>query len=541
MVGKKINAYLDFELTRKLESFVINALPQQSYMSDFNMMYIANIEIEEDENGIRYQNGIESDDSFFLSITNDFGRIDFDIIKTIHIAGVIESDFEVMEYYPSQETMPKFANFYEGNEVPIGGGYLQVAICPFGVNKVELLNGEIIHIYGTGKYRITEIQRGFKGYKQIPRVDKVLANNYFKILKLAIYTRYREYSHRKYSLNLFSPTMRFITEEVEGQLSIDDERLIFYSNADTVKDMDNNLVFIENKKNDSLSPGEFITGQDSVLFGIDKMIRIGQHGFIDLSTYGSEIGDEFSIHMNFVINEYANRGTVIFEMGYGVTEVGYQTHHITLWLNKDGEVMYNAQYSDEWVNTGFVLKKDFEHIVTFTVENQKYDAEDDNEYMVFIHINGRQIWPENKMLTPTEKIYLWRSMEAFRTYTEVCMMLPAPDPLSGGFDAKDICTKKLLQESGFITSENLAGVYEMYLRRPRSSGADPEDIVLGSEENTTIKKVFFGQDSEKDLIDPEYYFDGQFAEIAICSPSLKKQEIEQLHLLNILRSSTVKV
>lgn len=540
MIGEKINAYLDFELTRKLESFVINALPQQSYMSDFNMLYIANIDIEEEE-GVRFQESIESDDSFFLSITNDFGHIDFDIIKTIHIAGVLESEFEVMEYYPNLELMPKFANFYEGNEVPPGGGYLQIAICPFGVNKVELLNDDIIHVYGTGKIRITAEQRGFKGYSQIPKVDKVLGNDYFKILKLAIYTRYREYSHRKYSLNIFSPTMRFIREPIEGQFELSDERVLFYSNADTVFDENSNLTFIENKKNNSLSPAEVTKGQDSILYGIDKMMKVDRHGFIDLSTYGSSIGNEFSVHMNVLINEYANRGTVLFEMGYGLTPVGYQTHHISLWLNKDGELIYNTQYSDEWQATGHFLEKNFEHTITFTVENQKYDNEDDDEYMTFIHVNGKQVWPDKKMLSPTEKIYLWRSMEAFRTYTEVCMKLPAPDPINGGLDAKDVCSKKLLQESGFITTENLAGVYELYLKRPRAVPADLNEIVIGEDDNSTIKRVFFGQDSEKDVFDEEYFLDGQFSEIALFSPPLKRDEIEQIHLLNIIRSSTIEV
>ncbi len=540
MVNKRISAYLDFELTRKLESFVINALPQQSYMSDFSMMYIANIETRE-ENGLLTQEKILSEDSFFLSVTNDYGHIDFDIIKTIHVAGVIESDFEVMEYYPSLELMPKFANFYEGNEVPPGGGFLQIAICPFGVNKVELLNGEIIHVYGNGKIPITAQQRGFKGYKQIPRVAEVLGNDYFKILKLAIYTRYRQYSHRKYSINLFSPTMTFVHEPIDGQVSIDDDNLIFYNDSELLADEQSGLNFIVNRKNESLSPVDATKGYESILYGIGKMIKVERSGYIDLSTYGSSIGPEFSIHMSFVINEYAKRGTILFDMGYGLTSVGYQTHHITLWLNSDGEICYNNQYTDEWVSTGHVLSKDFEHTVTYTVENQRYDAEDDDEFMTFIHVNGQQIWPEKKMITKTEKIYLWRAMEAYRTYTEVCMLLPAPDPLNGGLDAKDVCAKKLLQESGFITIENMAGVYELYLRRPRPHAADLNEIVIGNEDNTTIKKVFFGQDSEKDIFDEEYYFDGQFSEIAIFSPGLGREEIESIHLLNTMRTKTVRL
>ena len=540
MVSEKINAYLDFELTKKLESFVINALPEQTYRSDFNMMYIANIDITEEDN-IRYQASVTSEDTFFISINNDLGHIDFDIIKTIHIAGVLESDFEVMDYYPAAGEISKFANFYEGNEVPPGGGYLHIAICPFGVNKVELLNGDIIHIYGTGKYRITTLQRGFKGYSQIPKVPEILSNDFFKILKLAIYTRYIEYSHRKYTLNLFSPTMTVVQKEIEGQIPIDDPRLIFYNKASVTVDAATDSTYIVDDKSGAETLSSFTTGEESILHGIGNMIRVQKHGFIDLSEYADSIGDEFSIHMNVVVNNYANRGSVLFELGYGVTNVGFQTHHITLWLNKDGYVMYNTQYSDEWVNTGFQLKTDFEHTITFTVENQKYDADDDNEYMSFIHINGKQIWPEKNMLSPTEKIYLWRSMEAFRTYTDVCMKLPAPDPINGGLDAKMVCAKKLLHESGFITLDNMLGVYELYLRRPKANDADLNEIIIGSEENTMVKKMFFGQDSEKDIFDDQYYFDGQFAEIAIFSPALKRDEIEMAHLLNIIRSETVKV
>lgn len=54
MENQKIKAYLDYELTRELESFVINALPQESRQSDFNVLYLANLDIEE-RDGIRYQ------------------------------------------------------------------------------------------------------------------------------------------------------------------------------------------------------------------------------------------------------------------------------------------------------------------------------------------------------------------------------------------------------------------------------------------------------------------------------------------------------
>jgi len=100
MSGVPINAYLDANLTKKLESFVINAIPQQTYRSDFNLIYIANIDTSVDENGNLIQTYITSDDSIFLAITNDFGHIDYTNIKTIHVAGAYETDFETTSFYP---------------------------------------------------------------------------------------------------------------------------------------------------------------------------------------------------------------------------------------------------------------------------------------------------------------------------------------------------------------------------------------------------------------------------------------------------------
>jgi hypothetical protein len=229
------------------------------------------------------------------------------------------------------------------------------------------------------------------------------------------------------------------------------------------------------------------------------------------------------------------------ELGYGLTESGYQTHHLSLWIGADGILRYNGQYSDEWISTGYKVKLDMENIFTITIENQKFDEDDKDEYVIFIHVNGKQIWPDKKMLTPTEKIYVWRAMEAYRTYTEVCMTLPAPHPVSGGIDAKTVCAEKLLHESGFVTFDNLYSVYELYLNRPRPSKADPSGFLFGDAENTTIKKAFFGQDSEKDIFDNQYYMDGSFSEIVIFQPSLNRKEIEGLHLVNILRSTAVKL
>lgn len=529
---------MDSELTMKLESFVITALQKRSKQSDFNMLYLANIEITE-EDGVRKQIAITSQDSIFLAIHNDFGQIDFDLIKTIHVPGALRSDFEDMSYYPSSENMKYFANFYEGQEVPADGGYLHVAICPFGPNIIELLNGDEIQIFGTGKVAISGIQRGFKGYANIPKIPKILSSDYFKILKLAIYTRYTDYQHRKYLLNVFSPTMDVAEEPIVGQLPISDPKIISYS---TNRTSTNALgdVFLMNEKDNLAYPARITQGNVSNLYGIGKMVQVDLEGFIDLSAIGDTLGDEFSVHLNVSINQYSHRGTILFEMGYGLTQVGFQTHHITLWLDKSGELRFNGQYSDEHIGTGFFVSTEMEHAITLTVENQKFDEVDDDEYMFFIHVDGKQIWPEKDMLTPTEKIYLWRGKEAYRTLTEVCAMLPAPHPLSGGLDAQGVCAKKLLLESGFITIEKLKDVYQMYLDRPRASKADLGTIKLNSEENTTIKKFFIGQDSEKDTFDSEYYLEGQFSEILV-TKALTREEIELVHLLNIIRSTSVKV
>ncbi len=540
MENLHIKAFLDFELTRKMEAFTINALPEEAYQSDFNMMYIANIETEE-EDGIKYQTAVECDDTFFLSVLNDFGNIDYSIIKTIHVAGVFESDFEVMEFYPDPAEMYRYANYYEGKPIPIGGGFLEIAYSPFGVTKIEMINGDELQVYGNGRIKVDSNMIGFKGYSQIPKVQKMLSNDFLKIVKLAIYTRYKQNAHKKFNLNIFSPSMKIISEPIDGQVDISESRLIMYTRGDLVLNQNNIPVALIDLKNNFEMPAEVERGEESNLFDIDKMVRVTQHNFIDASHVGEHISGNFSIHVVNTIYEYANRGSIIFEMGYGLTSSGYQTHHLTLFVDNSGILCYNGQYSDEWVSTGFLVEKNIENIFTLTVENQKYDESDEDENVIFIHANGRQIWPEKKMYTATEKIYVWRSMEAYRTYSEVCMSLPSPHPVSGGLDSKTICAKKLLHESGFQTLENLTSIYQMYLDRPRPGKADPVDIIFGDTDNETIEKIFFGQDSEKDVFDSEYYLNGAFSEIAVFSPSLERDEIENMHLLNILKNTSVKI
>ena len=538
MTRLNINAYLDFELTHKLEAMVINALPENAYQSDFNMLYLANIEIE-DVDGVQKQTAVECDDTFFLSVVNGFNNIDYSMVKTIHVADIYESDYEVMSFYPAHDIMDKFANYYEGKPIPAGGGILNIAYSPFGTNKIEMINGDILHIYGNGAIRVTEEMIGFKGYKEIPRVDKLLSRDNLKIVKLAIYSRYKEYSQQEYTLNIFSPSMRIIQEEIEGQTPLSDDRIKFYMRGD-LRDRPGLPSAPFDEKNGQFISADVSQGISSNLSGVDRTMRVAADGFIDASYIGDQLGSEFSVHAVFTIEEYSPKGSVVFEMGYGVTQAGFQTHHITLFVTASGELKYNSRYSDEWINTGIIVKTGMENIVTFTIENQKFAEEDDNEFVTFVHLNGKQIWPEARMYSRTEKIYIWRAMEAYRTFNEVCMKLPAPHPVSGGFDAKEVCARKLLHESGFITLDNLGSVYKLYLARPRPSKADLDDIVLNSTPETTIEKFFFGQDSEKDLLDTEYYLNGSFSEVAVFSPSLSPKEINGLHMMNILKTTAVK-
>lgn len=540
MTNLKINAYLDFELTRKLEAFVVNALPEQSYRSDFNMLYLANLDVQ-DEDGTYFQEAAECDDTFLLSITNDFGNLDYKLIKTIHVADIFESDYEVMEFIPSDSNLNKYSNYHKNNHIPVGGGVMNIAFSPFGVTVVKMLNGDTLSVYGNGELKVTSEMIGFEKYVSIPRVDKIMSNDMLKIVKLAIYTRYETFSHGEYSINIFSPTMRMVREEIKSHIEVEEDRVISYLRDKVIFAEDGRIEGLQELKTGALIPASVDKGPESNINGIKNVIRVKPTGFIDLSAYGDSLKDTFSIHTIVSIYEYSNRGSIIFECGYGVTPSGFQTHHLTLFINNIGELCYNGQYSDEWISTGYIFRKNFETIVTVTMENQKYDEDDADEYVIFIHVNGKQIWPNKRMYTKTEKIYIWRAMEAFRTYNDVCMKLPSPHPINGGLDSKTICAKKLLQESGFITTENLMSVYQLYVDRPRPSKADPVDFVFGSDENTTIKKVFFGQDSEKDLIDREYYLDGGFSEILLVSPSLGREEIDALHLLNILKIPSVKI
>ncbi len=271
------------------------------------------------------------------------------------------------------------------------------------------------------------------------------------------------------------------------------------------------------------------------------MLSVSRTGFINLSLAGVDIKDGFTVHTNMSISKFAPRGTVIMEMGYGYTLDGYNTHTISLWTNPDGEVIYNMRYSDEWINTGFILKPEFEHTISFTSENQKYDELDEDEFVTFIHVNGKQIWPAQEMLKPSEKIYLWRALQAYETYNNVCMKLPAPHPVSGGEDPKGVCVKKLLHESGFMNLETLQKVYQLYLNRPRANAADLNDIVIGTTENSDIEGFIVGQDVKLDVLDEEYYLEGEYSEIALFSPPLSVDEIQEVHLLNTTKIPTVDI
>ena len=124
-------------------------------------------------------------------------------------------------------------------------------------------------------------------------------------------------------------------------------------------------------------------------------------------------------------------------------------------------------------------------------------------------------------------------------YNNVCLKLPAPHPISGGDDPKSTCVIKLLHESGFMNFETLQKVYQLYLDRPRANKADLNDIIIGTTENSDIEGVMVGQDVKRDVLDNEYYMNGEYSEVIVFSPPLNVVEILESHLLNTTKIPTV--
>ena len=544
MISRKISAFMDSELNHKLESLVLNLLPARTHSSDLNMLYIAETDVVSDT-GTPSQTIVKSEDTFFVSVVDEAGFINFENIKLLHVPGVLASDYTSISVYPSIENMKYFSTYYEGREVPSIGGFMDFAFSPFTKNTIEMLNGDLIDIYGRGRIKITAEQRGLKGYKSVPEVKEILTSNSFKILPLALYSKYSAELGNTLSLSMFSPTMRVETEEVDGQLELTSDQILSYMNTNGAYFGDVGSVI--DQKNDFLVPTVNTTaGTDSKLYKQDKQVYVHPNGYIDASHLKDLITPDFSIHTNFTLRNLALRGTIIFEIGYAKGSATNFTREVSLWVNPDGYIMYNCAHLNESINTGTVLKLDIENTITFTVQNGKFDELDNDEYITFIHLNGKQIWPAAKMIYEYQKDYLWKALTAWKVYNEVCANMPAPPPVTGGLDARQICVKKLLHESGFETVEALYDIYQLYLDRPRASKADLDGYKLNylSEEDgniydSRIEKVAFGQDAYLDTVDPAYASDIEFSDILV-TKAMSKKQIEVAHLLNTITIPAIK-
>jgi len=530
MVSTPMEMFLDYSLRHKIDSIVINANEIRSQQSDLNVFFITNKFKKENDHLI--SNKLTTETTFFIRFTDEAGDINFKMIKSAHFGNIIESDFETMSFYPTE--MSDYANYYKGNEVPDEGGWLYFAYCPFGTNIIELLNGDVVKFCGgEGKIFITKEQGGLKGYKQIPKVSELFAMGPYKILKLVIHSKWEPYAPQAYSMDLFAPDMKEVADQDYKTISIDNDFLV-YIRADKYKAGDTQplLENLVEKKYDI--PFNASIADDSPIVGITKHLSFNKSSYINLQTYSQKLKDEFTIHMNFAVNSYADKGTILFEGAYGIDSYGNQTHHLTIFLDHNGFICYNAQYNDEHINTQVKVDLNTYTTLTFVNANTKILKEDDNEYAGFIFYNGRQIWPKETYLNPDEKEILVRAYKAYQTYTKVCLNLEINSSSVGAIDAKSICIKKLLKESGFVNTDLLQQVYNLWLRRPKPTSVDLGIIEIGKSDNTIIQKFMVGQDSYEDMLDNEYYFDGEIYDFALINRALTRSEIDKVALFNAI-------
>jgi hypothetical protein len=539
MLEIPMEVYLDYSLRKKIDTIVINANEIKTQQSDVNVFYITNgFKVKDD--GAIVNHYLKTPNTFFIRFIDEAGDINFRMIKSAHFGNIIESDFETTSFYPSNPE--EYANYYEGKEVPPEGDWLYFAYCPFGENHIELLNGEIIKTCGgIGKVWITPEQRGFKGYKQVPKIDKLFEIGPYKILKLVIATQWEKHGPQSYSVNIFAPSYEEVEEELSYQIKINDD-ILFYTKADAVI-KGSNYIALKNfgpRKGYAYYNGEQRDG--SPLKNLDKHIYLEKNGYINVSSFTSRIKDTFSLVLNFSVYEYARKGTILFEGAYGIDAAGNQTHHLTLWLNSNGELCYNSKYNDEAINTKAKVEKNTFNTLIFVWSNVKLVDNDPDMYMGFIFLNGKQIWPKETLLNPDEKLVLKKGYEVFQTYTNVCLKLETNMAIAGALDAKSVCIKKLLKESGFVNVETLNMVYSLYLKRPQPTSVDVgSEFSFGSDDKTIISPAYIGQDAYRDLLDSEYYFNGEIYDIAIIGRDLTRDEVNQLNLVYALGFTGFKV
>ena len=534
MVSIPMEVYLDFSLRKKVHSIVLNVNELKSQMSNLDVFFISN-KFKADNNGNIVSKKITTNFTFFVKFIDETNNINFKMLKAAFFGNVFESDFETMSFAPTDPE--NYANYYEGHEVPYEeGDWLYYAYVPFGKNIIELLNGDKIETCGTyGKVWITKEQKGFKRYAQVPKVNELFAMGPYKILKLAVYSIYEERGPQSYSFHLFAPDMK---EEVDDSYEMMPLSETYSYTTFELKSAKNGLDIVDYKNPDTpirvngiLSTGNPIEGLDT------KLVLKGNSGFLDYSNVFENIKDEFTIHVGLNIYKLSPRGTIIFEGAYGIDDNGNQTHHMTIWLNKNGELCYNAKYNDEYINTKFVFPLNVYTNLTFVMANVQMnpELEEEKEYMGFLFVNGRQVWPKETYLNPDEQLVLTRGYKAFRTYNDVCLKLEMNSATSSYLDVKGVCVKKLLRESGFVTIDNLNQVYTLWNKRPKPTSVDiGAEFIIGNSDKTTIKKAYFGQDSYEDIMDREYYFEGEFYEITIFNRALTRKEISELNLINSL-------
>ena len=527
-----LEMYLDFSLRKKVDSIFINANKITTQQSDFNIFYLANT-FKPNENEEIVSNKITTDDTFFLKFIDEAGLINAQMIKAAWFANIVESDYPTMKFSPTD--IENYANYHKGNPVPKEGGWLYFAYCPFGTNIIEFLDGSTHKFCGDiGKIWITEKQGGLKRYVQIPKIKEVFSmQSGTKILKLAIHTKWEKYAPKKYSMVLFAPDFKIKQDEVYETLPLNDD-VMFYSTADNYK-VDNGLYLENLAPRGGKVPVNAKQKEDSPLQGIDHHLEITKSSYIDLTSIAKDIAKGFAFHINFTQTGFSQKETMLFEVAYG-----QDTHHITVGTDGNGFIVFNGKFNDERIDTKVKIEPGMFYTITYVLDNVKLLKNENNAYVSFIFLNGKQIWPKETLLNPDEKEILLKAYDVYETYRNVCMKLDYKMETLSVLDAKQICIKKLLKESGFIDIEVLSNIYQLFLNRPKPTSIDLGKIELGTGE-AIINKFVVGQDAYLDILDDAYYFEGAIYDMALFKRALTRTEVDKINLFNSLGFPTFNI